>query len=235
MLEPPLTGSGSAPALAPAQVSPPEPAALSDVPLLDRPLPVPDPLEDAAPPLLGPEGLGEPQPLPSPLRPGVLSLDVVPETDPRSSGSEIRPLPDRRGRPTMKDLDRNFGKDDDLPLDIPPRRNGLFKKLFPGGNNPRTAVPPPRDDGGSRASSRERERDEPEDGDPAADAAFRRQLDRAVRAAGGPHLKSQEILVRDRKVWIRLKADRVWNRRAVRKSVESLPILSGYEVRVDIE
>jgi hypothetical protein len=71
--------------------------------------------------------------------------------------------------------------------------------------------------------------------DPAADAALKRRLESQAKDAVGTRARSIEVRVVDRQVHIRAKVDRFWNRRPVRRALESLPALSGYKTTVDVE
>jgi hypothetical protein len=70
--------------------------------------------------------------------------------------------------------------------------------------------------------------------DPAADAALKRRLEARLKDAVGDRARDIDVRVVDRDVVIRARVDRFWNRRAVRKTIESLPALSGYKARVEI-
>lgn len=109
---------------------------------------------------------------------------------------------------------------------LPPRRFHLFSGFQPA------PLPPP-------ASSLSRStgkvlKVEPRI-DPAADSALKRRLEAQIRAAVGPHLRDLDVRVIDRNVVIRARADRFWYRRTVRRSIESLPTLSGLRVKVDVD
>jgi hypothetical protein len=70
--------------------------------------------------------------------------------------------------------------------------------------------------------------------DPAADAALKQRVERVIRQSAGPHVRAAEVSVIDRSIVIRARADRFFNRRAVKRRLESLPGLAGYETRVEI-
>jgi hypothetical protein len=59
-------------------------------------------------------------------------------------------------------------------------------------------------------------------------------LERAIREASGRRLRSVEIRIRDRDVSINAKASRFWQRRALRRTIESLPCLIGYSIKLDV-
>lgn len=107
----------------------------------------------------------------------------------------------------------------------------------------RLPLPPRRGLGLTRAFSRSRDRQaagrepairvEPRS-DPAADAALKRKLEARVKDAVGDRARDVEVNVVDRNVVVRARVDRIWNRRAVRRTIEGLPMLSGYKARVEI-
>jgi hypothetical protein len=72
-------------------------------------------------------------------------------------------------------------------------------------------------------------------GDPAEDSALRRRIEEQVRIAAGRHLRSMDVRVVDQKVTIEVRVDRFWHRRAIRRSIESLPSLVGLSAKVDVE
>ncbi len=194
---------------------------------------------DLPPPIIdGPPTLDEPPPLDGPpeMR-GLPDRRLTPSsnvsrrrgpaspTDPVAEGdapppltlepagaSDLEPLPDSRREKTDKARD-------EPPPRRPARRFGLF------------STPPAR----SRASTDRDDtiRVEPRS-DPAADAALKRRLEARVKDAVGDRARDIEVRVLDRDVVIRARVDRFWNRRAVRKTIEGLPALSGYKARVEI-
>ena len=87
---------------------------------------------------------------------------------------------------------------------------------------------------GSR-SPRDADPDEPKSkSDPAADAELKRRIERQVREALGDRVRSVEVRVVGRNVAIRAEASRFWQRRSVRRTLESLPGLAGYRTTIDV-
>ncbi len=109
----------------------------------------------------------------------------------------------------------------ELPSQKKPRRFGLFPQLNPA----RTRSVPIQD---------ESIRVEPRN-DPAADAALKRKLEAKVIAAVGDKAKNVEVRVVDRNVVVKAKVDHFWNRRSVRRTIETLPALSGYRAKVEVD
>ncbi len=70
--------------------------------------------------------------------------------------------------------------------------------------------------------------------DPAADAAVKRRFEKQVQQAVGDRVRSVEIRVSGRSVVIRAQAARFWQRRGVRRSLETMPLPSGYRARVEM-
>ncbi len=71
--------------------------------------------------------------------------------------------------------------------------------------------------------------------DPAADSALKRRVEREIRQAVGSHLRSLEVLVVDRRVIVQASALRFWQRRALRRSIETLPSLAGTRASVHVD
>ena len=71
--------------------------------------------------------------------------------------------------------------------------------------------------------------------DPAADAALKRKLEAKVKQAVGDKAREVEVRVVDRNIVVKAKVDRFWNKRPVRRTIETLPALAGYKARVEID
>jgi hypothetical protein len=70
--------------------------------------------------------------------------------------------------------------------------------------------------------------------DPASDAALKRRLERQIQETLGNRIRNAEVRVMGREVFIRAQTSRFWYHRNVKKSLESLPNLSGYHVQVEV-
>jgi hypothetical protein len=107
---------------------------------------------------------------------------------------------------------------------VPPqRRSGFFGRLFPplsigrGSGGPDDAISvEPRTD-------------------PASDAALKRRLEHQIRTSLGDRVRFVEVRVVGRDVSVVARASRFWQRRSVRRSIESLPLLSGVRSRVEVD
>lgn len=70
--------------------------------------------------------------------------------------------------------------------------------------------------------------------DPASEAALKRRIERQIHESLGDRVQDVEVRVVGPEVTIRAKATRFWQRRTVRRSLESLPGLAGYRHTVEI-
>jgi hypothetical protein len=70
--------------------------------------------------------------------------------------------------------------------------------------------------------------------DPAAEAALKRRLERQIHEAVGNKVQEVEVRVVGREVTIRARGVWLWQRRSVRRTLESLPGLSGYRPTIEI-
>jgi hypothetical protein len=70
--------------------------------------------------------------------------------------------------------------------------------------------------------------------DPAAEAALKRRLERQIHDAVGDKVQEAEVRVVGRQVIIRARGVRFWQRRSVRRTLESLPGLAGFRPTIEI-
>jgi hypothetical protein len=70
--------------------------------------------------------------------------------------------------------------------------------------------------------------------DPPSEVASKRRIETQVRDALGDRLRSVEVRVTGRNVLIVVKPSHFWHRRSIRRTLESLPVLDGYRVRIDV-
>ena len=70
--------------------------------------------------------------------------------------------------------------------------------------------------------------------DPAAEAALKRRIERQIRELLGDRVGDVEVRIVGRDITIRARAVRFWQRRAVRRTLETLPGLAGYRARVEM-
>lgn len=71
--------------------------------------------------------------------------------------------------------------------------------------------------------------------DPAADNALRRRIERQIHEQLGDRVNSVEVRVVGRNVLIRAHAGRFWQKRSVRRTLESLPALANHQARVELD
>ena len=121
--------------------------------------------------------------------------------------------------------------EDDIKAPVPPARSRSRFSLWPFNRRPTPAATKP-----AALSTREKEmkptRDdlnsplpldrEPVRPDPAVESALKRTLEKRIGEVAGDRLKDVEVLVIDRRVIIRARVQRFWQRAAVRKAIESL-------------
>ncbi len=70
--------------------------------------------------------------------------------------------------------------------------------------------------------------------DPAAEAAIKRRIEKQVQQVVGDRARSVEIRVSGRTVLIRAQAARFWQRRNLRRSLETMPLPAGYRSKVEM-
>ena len=116
------------------------------------------------------------------------------------------------------------------PRPAPRRAPGLFGRLF---GPPPAPLPPPRDEPRTDDKPRTKRDSGPEAAeDP--DVVARRRIERQISTTLGDKVRSFDVSVTGRNVVISAEPSRFWLRRAVRRSLETLPILQGYRVRIDV-
>ncbi len=168
---------------------------------------------DGLPALIGPSEMPEPGLSGSSRRdaPASTSRDGIPP--------ELDKVPD----PVVPDPPRMRPSPRNGPLP-PVRRSPRFLGRFAPpssitGRGPRTSHDP--DEPKSKAY-------------PATDAELKRRIERQVREALGDRARTIEVRVVGRNVAIRAEASRFWQRRSVKRTLESLPGLTGYRTTIDV-
>ena len=155
-----------------------------------------------------------------------LTLESIPDEPPDELGSE-RPPADRSAAPrpprasSARPLSEPSAPAASRPA--PPRGSStMFGRLLgPMGSSDEPASP--------RSSISVEARS-----DPATDAAVKRRIEKQVQQAVGDRVRSVEIRVSGRSVVIRAQPARFWQRRGVRRSLETMPLPSGYRARVEM-
>lgn len=160
--------------------------------------------------------------VPAPGIPGRRAGTTPPPVGPRRLDEPIQldPLDER----DMKGLDDDIAKEKlrDLPTSLP-RRPGLFPNRWTNPFAPRGLMNDT--DSAIRAEPRS---------DPAADAALKRRIEKQATAAVGDRARAVDVRVVGRSVTIQARGVKFLQRRAVRRTLESLPGLSGYRSVVEL-
>jgi len=174
----------------------------------------------------------QPAPLPG-SGPPPITLEPIedqPDVGPRNSASSralSNRLPDRASAST-RPADSSRANP---PLWRPP---GILGRLFgiPTEPAPRNA---PRSDENvqGRPEPSSGTRDEARS-DPASDAAVKRHIERQIRDSLGDRLRSVEVRVTGRNVLIVARPNRFWQKRGIRRTLETLPVLERYRARIDV-
>ncbi len=225
---PVLESTPTAPAVGPVLAVPgiplrrraqPEPAAMAASPLppaIESVSPLSSETTDL-PALMGPAGMPaaeDPMQMPVP-RPDAerggrsLTLESVPAAEGMDEGAHPRPPVVRR--PEVREMP---------PGRRSPNFLGRFLSPYSGGRAPNAA------DDGIVVEPRN---------DPATDAAIKRRLEHQIRAGYGDHLRSLEVRITGRTIVIHARVNRFWQRRNVRRGIESIPALAGYRMSIEVE
>jgi hypothetical protein len=71
--------------------------------------------------------------------------------------------------------------------------------------------------------------------EPVTDASVKRKIEKQIRDTLGDRVRSVEVRVSGRNILIVAQATRFWQKRAVRRALETLPALDGYGARIDLD
>lgn len=134
---------------------------------------------------------------------------------------------ERQGRRPTQGAQGGNGARDLNSEDAPPR--GFFERFT--GRQPQS----PRRQAGPAGGSRDGVISVEPRTDPAADAELKRRIEKQLRSAGGDRLRSMDVKVAGKKVVIKARANHFWQRRGLRRSIETIPALSGLKSQVDVE
>jgi hypothetical protein len=179
------------------------------------------------PALIGPGGTIGPRPMGALPRSSssTLSLETIPGSEPIVS----TPAPTRANPPraTVR-IER------DVPPPSTPSRTPTPTPRRPSGLLGRMLTPPSFLNGRAPAEPRKPITVEPRT-DPAADAALKRRIEREIQESLGDRVRSVEVRVVGREVTILARTTRFWQRRNVRRSLETLSGLSGYHATIAVD
>jgi hypothetical protein len=99
--------------------------------------------------------------------------------------------------------------------------------------------PPPRAQSRNRAQTksagektRQKAEDQPE---PVTDSSVKKKIEKQIRDTLGDRVRSVEVRVSGRNVLVVARATRFWQKRTVRRVLETLPALDGYRARIDLD
>jgi hypothetical protein len=67
------------------------------------------------------------------------------------------------------------------------------------------------------------------------DASVKRKIEKQIRDTLGDRVRSVEVRVSGRNILIVAQATRFWQKRTVRRALETLPALDGYRARIDLD
>jgi hypothetical protein len=148
---------------------------------------------------------------------------------PRTESSEkLRTVP-RFGRPGASATGSNRSRNDTTRArGVLPPFPALRSRFFP-------SEPADRRRDEVRSSVSENRHDEASAREPLTDAAVKRKIERQVRDALGDRVRSVEVRVSGRNVLVVARPSRFWQKRAVRRTLETLPALAGYQARIEVD
>jgi hypothetical protein len=238
--EMPVVSRPAAPAPAPPPLARPSPRAQGSRAVLALPgitTPSSTATPSTAPPESTPGGLSLDAPIemrgvPSPARP---VPSVVPDRSPRPLVLESSPM----GEPVPIDgvapgsnlpngSSTTAPRIDPRPIPAPPRRGRFF------GRFPTPAPPPSPAPSATLRSSPGRSVAEVPREDPAAESALKRRIERQAREAVGDRARSVEVRVVGKGAVVQARGVKFFQKRAVRKSLESIPALSGLRSTIEV-
>jgi hypothetical protein len=194
------------------------------------PAPPPDAMKARTSPFRPPGGLTT-QPSPDPALRAPIPLSIEPLDDESSPGvrpkrqatGRIKPDPSQgTGRPGVRDESSPPARP------APSRMPGLLGR-FLGSPPPAPSRTPARN-----AGARNQAKDELPT-EPLTDSEVKRTIERQIREIVGDRVRSVEVRVNGKNVLISAHATRFWQKRAVRRSLETLPVLAGYRAHVEID
>jgi hypothetical protein len=177
--------------------------------VLDEPIPMSiEPLEDVTNPGTKPRV----SPSPNTVRERSPGASARPPKASRSGNSaDDKPAANNRSRPTPRLLPGMLGRF----FQPPPAASR--NRVEPKGS-------------GERARSESEAQTEPD-----TDASVQRKIEKQIREALGDRVRAVEVRVSGRNVLIVGQATRFWQKRMVRRTLETLPVLQGYRARIDLE
>jgi hypothetical protein len=219
----------------------PDRSSVLALPGLRRPTP---PRARAGIPSLEPAGPSSPSDLPPLVGPSEMPATT------RNSDRSSRLAPEARGRTMVLESVPSEEMSEAPTQPTTPLRRDPSRPVTPtprtGAPTPKTVAPPPRrapsffgrmfpaPANASRAESDSSIKVEPST-DPASDAAVKRRIEHQIRQTYGDRLGSVEVRVVGRDVTIRGRANRFWQKRNLKRSLESMSSLSGLRPTIEVD
>lgn len=119
---------------------------------------------------------------------------------------------------------------DAIPLEVMPDELDPHAATRPRGVDPRSARPMGRP--GERPFAVPDEGEDSPELD--ADREQEQRVESELRKRLGRQLRDVNVRIKGRRVWVRADANFLWNRRNVRRTIETLPELAGYRIEADV-
>jgi hypothetical protein len=231
----------SLPAIEPLLPEPEAPVAAEGV---EGPPPLVAPLDEdpdrprpAVPRAEPPGGAGGPPPM-------SLDLELEPERPGRSGesgGSSTSPVLTSRPRTREEELEAKLRAAREQLKEMPSRKRRLFGVIPLPGNARREAEDRERlerlqelvEEAEREASDADRDRPE-DDPDPAVDTLLRRRIEAQIQSSLAGRVRDVSVRVSGKKVWVQARAVYFWQKRGVRRALETLPALAGLQSKVEL-
>jgi hypothetical protein len=192
--------------------------------------PPPDATKGRSSPFRPPGGLATPRTPDASIR-APIPLTIEPlDDEPSASERPKRPAAGRVSPETPPGSARAGNRDDrSAPAKPGPwRMPGLLGRIL-GPPPPAPAREPARN-----AEAKGRAKDELPT-EQLTDSELKRRIEGQIRESLGDRVRSVEVRVHGKNVLIAAQATRFWQKRAVRRSLETLPALAGYRARIDLD
>jgi hypothetical protein len=114
-----------------------------------------------------------------------------------------------------------------VPRSAPWRMPGLLGRVL--GQPPASPARDATRSGDASSRAKTKAKSEPE-----TDAVVKRRIEQQIRTTLGDKVQSVEVRVSGRNVLVVARATRFWQKRGVRRSLETLPALAGFRARIDL-
>ncbi len=182
----------------------------------------------------------ESDPLSDPIPMSLEPLEDVPDSETKPRRATVPKSATDRSRTTTarSGSSRSASSPDDgadpsatnRPRQSPRLLPGMLGRILQPFPAPSRERPPEAKSAPERTKQKADSRDEP-----ASDAVVKKKIEKQIREVLGDRVRSVEVRVSGRNVLIVAEATRFWQKRAVRRALETLPALEGYRARIDID